>query len=312
MPEIWLPYGEHEVSLKLKREEVDELLTIKPPEGFTEKTGAKYYVTDGSEFSEKIVKEKIPEIKPLDVTGAKREEVVDGYLFAYPEALKETIIVCSVRIDPVYWFKGPHSVIAQAFGAEDEVLKRKDKFDPCDEDGGVWFAKRLLETSGAKALCYFGINGPSMMGEGLSVYEKLKEFFSNNIQKHKQKKFIIASAGGLPYDLTLKDALFSFYGISGIVEDGSEVLLVAKCNRGLGDESLRLSMLGINDTNQALKVLSDLQKKAKLSMVTSLPLTYLKRLGIKGYSSLTEAYDKIKKENVKAFLIENSYLYCKR
>ncbi|MDP8023426.1 MAG: hypothetical protein ACP5LF_05265 [Nitrososphaeria archaeon] len=311
MPEIWLPYGEQEVSLKLKREEIEETFSTKPPESISENIEAKYYLTDGSEFSEKIVHEKMPELKPLDITGPKKEEVVDGYLFTYPEALKETVLVCSVRIDPVYWFKGPQSVVAQNFGADDEVLKRKDKPNSCEEDGGVWFSKRLLETSGAKAFCYFGMNGPSIVGEGLNVYEKIKKFFLNNSQKHKQKKFIIASAGGLPYDLTLKEALLSFYGISGILEDGAEVLLVAKCGRGLGDEGLRLSVLGISGKSYAIKVLSDFQKRAKLSMVTSLPLTYLKKLGIEGYSSLTEAYKNIRKENSKAFLIENAYLYCK-
>ncbi|MFP3130977.1 MAG: hypothetical protein RXR51_05285 [Nitrososphaeria archaeon] len=312
MPEIWLPYGEQEVSLKLKREDMDELISIKPPESISEKTEVKYYLTDGSEFSENLVRERMPELKPLEVTGFKKEEIVDGYLFSYPEALKETLVVCSVRMDPVYWFKGPHSVITEAFGAQEEAIKRKEKPGACEEDGAVWFSKRLLETSGAKSFCYFGSKGSSITGDGVTVYERLKEFFANNVQKHRQKEFVIASAGGFPYDLNLREALISFYGISNVLEEGSDVLLLAKCNNGLGDEGLRSALLGINGESQALKVLKELQSKARVHMVTSLPFAYLRKLGIEGHSSLTEAYEKIRKEKKKAFLVENAYLFCKR
>jgi hypothetical protein len=312
MPEIWLPYGEQEVSLKLKREDIDEVVSIKPPESISEKTEVKYYITDGSEFSENLIKERMPELKPLEVTNFKKEEIVDGYLFSYPEALKETLVVCSVRLDPVYWFKGPHSVIAEAFGAREEVIKRKEKQGACEEDGAVWFSKRLLETSGAKAFCYFGNKGNFIMGDGVTVYERLKEFFTNHVQKHREKEFVIASAGGFPYDINLKESLLSFYGIFGVLEEGSDVLLLAKCNNGLGDEGLRSAILGINSESQALKVLKELQSKAKVHMVTSLPFVYLRKLGIEGYNSLTEAYEKIRKEKKKVFLVENAYLFCKR
>ena len=56
-------------------------------------------------------------------------------------------------------------------------------------------------------------------------------------------------------------------------------------------------------------MLKALQEKSKVHMVTALPFTYLKRLGISGYNSLTEAFEAI---NKKAFIIENAQIYCKK
>lgn len=309
MPEVWLPYGDKEVSLKLKREQIDDHISVKLPEPYREDFSIKYYLTDGSSTSEKIAKEMFPEAKPLLSFNDDKEEVVDGYLFRYSEALKDTLLVCAVRLDPLYWFTGPHSLIAKIYGLDDEVIKRKEKIMSCEEDGGVWFAKRLVEVSSPKAFCYFGRSGVSLSGDAVKVYERLKSFFSSNAQRHKKKGFVIASVGGEPYDDSLSEALYSSFGLLQLLDEGSDLLLLASCSKGLGDKGLRSYILKKEEESLTVKVLKALQEKSKVHMVTALPFTYLKRLGISGYNSLTEAFEAI---NKKAFIIENAQIYCKK
>ncbi len=310
MPEIWLSYGDSEVSLKLKREDLDDVLSLNPPESSISEVNAKYYVTDGIDRSEQIAREVFRDLAPLRPGEQLAEEIVDGYLVKRPLGLAETVLICAVRSDPVYWFTGPHSLTAKLMAAEEEVIKRKEGFGSCSEDGAVWFSRRLLETSGVKAYCYFGRSGRAISGPGTEVYEKLRSYFSSFSIKHRHKSFVIASAGGTPYDDNLKEALLSVYGLRGILKEGSELIIVAKCGGGLGDEGLRRAILGERSESYAVKVLRELQQRATVSIVSSLPLTYVEGLGMKGYSSLTEAFEGARKAG-KAFIVENSYLFCR-
>lgn len=296
MPEVWMPYGEVEVSLRLKHENYEGTVEpLKVDSYGGEIKDAVYYITDGKKESLDLLQKNFQLLRPLEYKPAK-ETVIDGVLVKIPENTEKTITVCSVRLDPVYGFTGPHSLLSQLIDLQDEFLKRKE----ADLASGPFinFATRILEETNPRAMCYFGGSTQRvLMGSATEVFKRIQSSFLEKAVKPKKHKLIVASAGGCPYDDTLSDALISAYNLLHYMDNDCEVILAAECRNGLGDEGLRRLTLGLSSNSMAAQILGKIKKQAHLSLVSSLPSTMINSLGISGYNSLSEAFEFIESRN---------------
>jgi len=296
MPEVWMPYGEVEVSLRLKHENYEGTVEPLKVDNYGEEIkDVVYYITDGKRESLDLLQKKFQQLRPLDYKPA-RETIIDGVLVKIPENIEKTVTVCSVRLDPVYGFTGPHSILAQLTDLQDEFLKRKEA--DLANDPSMNFAARILEETNPSAICYFGGSTQRVLtGSATEVFKRIQNTFLEKAVKPKKHKFIVASAGGCPYDDTLSDALISAYNLLPHMDNDCEVILAAECKNGLGDEGLRRLTLGLSSSSMATQILGKIKKQAHLSLVSSLPSTIISSLGISGYTSLSEAFEFIESRN---------------
>ncbi|MEM0146772.1 MAG: hypothetical protein QXT35_07215 [Conexivisphaerales archaeon] len=310
MPEVWVPYGEVEASLRLKHENYDDTVEPLKIDGYTEEIkDVFYYITDGKKTSIELLQKGFMSLKPFNFKKGG-ETIIDGALVKIPENIEKTIIICAARLDPLYGFFGPHSILLSLLGLEGEVLSRKENDVKTVNGPSASFAIRILEETKPYAICYFGgVTQRVLMGPAAEVFKRIQEAFLKNTVKQKRRRFIVASAGGYPYDDTLFETLVSAYNLLPFIDDDGEIILVAECQGGLGDEGLRRLTLGLSSNSLASQILSKLKKRAHLSLVSSIPNTLTGRLGISGYSSLTEAFEFIESQNswkLKAWIVKES------
>ncbi|MCL4344470.1 MAG: hypothetical protein JRN26_02140 [Nitrososphaerota archaeon] len=310
MPEVWIPYGEVEASLRLKHENYEGTAEPLKIEGYSgEIKDALYYITDGKKTSVELLQKSFPLLKPFDFKKAG-ETIIDGVLVKVPENIEKTIIVCTVRLDPLYGFTGPHSILASLLGLEGEVLNRKEKDTATVNGSSASFAARILEETKPYAICHFGgVTQRVLMGPAMEVFKRIQAAFLEMAVKQKKRRLIVASAGGYPYDDTLFDALLSAYNLLPFIDNDGEIILASECQNGLGDEGLRRLTLGLSSNSQASQILGKLKKQAHLTLVSSFPNALTGRLGISGHSSLTEAFEFIESRNswkLKAWIVKES------
>ncbi|MGC8661764.1 MAG: hypothetical protein ACP5TZ_04595 [Nitrososphaeria archaeon] len=310
MPEVWIPYGEVEASLRLKHENYDGTVEpLKIEEYSGEIKDALYYITDGKKTSLELLQKNFQSLKPLDFKKAG-EIIIDGVLVKIPENIEKTVIVCSTRLDPLYGFVGPHSILASLLGLEGEVLNRKENSSSAVNGQSVSFAERILEETKPYAICHFGgVTQRVLMGPAVEVFKRIQSAFLEMAVKQKKHRLVVASPGGYPYDDTLFDALFSAYNLLPFLDNDGEIILVAECQNGLGDEGLRRLTLGLSSNSLASQILAKLKKQAHLTLVSSFPNALIGRLGIIGFSSLSEAFEFIESRNswkLKAWIVKES------
>lgn len=332
MPEIWLPYGEVEVVLATGSEKLGSIVESKLPGTAQQEPKLKPYrniVTDGRDMSKAVVQKYLGAISPpIDSTAsAGRAVTVDGVDVNVPSALTDdTLLVGATRVDPLYGFLGPHSLVTRELGLEKEVWRRKEgSLRAVDEDNGVWFSKRVLESCNADALFYFDPARPPIHGPATKVYEDLLNIYKANALPQKQGKFVIISAGGSPHDDTLSDALAVAHSSIGYLAVDSELVIVAQMKDGLGSPAIRGLVEGKKfravtaeqyyDGIEGLAALLELKALAKVHLVSALPSAYADRLGVGLFSSLRDAFKAVQEAHngrLKADIIMNGSLCYSR
>jgi len=310
MPEVWIPYGDVEISLKVKHENYDGVMEPLTVNGYSADVhDALYYITDGKRSSQELLEKQFNYLKQFNPKKYS-ESIIDGALVKIPENIDKTLITCAVRLDPLYGFTGPHSVLISMLGLEREILNRSEKEGQFLNGPSMDFAIRILQEAKPYAMCYFGGTYERVLiGPALDVFKRIQEAFLKMPVKQKKHKFIVASPGGRPYDDTLYDSLIAANNLLPFLESDGEIILVSECQNGLGDEGLRRLTLGLFSNSTAAQILDKLKKQARLTLVGSLPNTLISRLGINGYSSLTEAFEAIESRNswkLKAWIVKES------
>ncbi len=314
MPEVWIPYGEVEISLRLKHENYDGVIEPLTINGYdADIHDALYYITDGKRTSLELLEKKFNSLKQFNFKKYS-ESIIDGVLVKIPENIEKTLVTCAVRLDPLYGFTGPHSVLVSLLGLEREILNRNEKEGTFVTGPSVNFATRVLEEAKPYAMCYFGGTSERILiGPAVDVFKRIQEAFLKMSIKQRKHKFIVASAGGRPYDDTLYESLIAAYNLLPFLDNDGDIILASECQNGLGDEGLRRLTLGLSSNSLASQILDKLKKQARLTLVSSLPNALMGRLGISGYSSLTEAFELIESRNswkLKAWIVkETATLY---
>lgn len=329
MPEIWLPYGEVEVVLATGSENLGSIVESKLSGISQQEINLKPYkniIIDGRDMSKVVLQKYLGTVSAQadSSTPAIRTVTVDGVDVNIPPNLSDnTLLVGTTRVDPMYGFLGPHSLVAKELGLDMEVWRRKDGgLHAVNEDNGVWFSKRLLESCDADALFYFDLTKPPIYGQALKVYEELLNIYKVNNLPQKQSKFTIISAGGSPHDDTLSDALAVAHSIIGYLAEDSELIIVAQMKDGLGSPALRGLVEGkkfktatgeqYRSGVEGVAALVELKATAKVHLVSALPSAYADRLGVRLFSSLRDAFKAVQeahKGRFKANIIKNASIY---
>ncbi|MHC1624340.1 MAG: nickel-dependent lactate racemase family protein [Candidatus Methanospirareceae archaeon] len=146
--------------------------------------------------------------------------------------------------------------------------------------------------------------------------EVAKDLFCREV--HDLFDILVVSAGGFPKDRDLYQATKAIENCYRVVAPGGELILVAECREGIGDEYFEAWMdeyatyeaaeeaikknfvLGGHKAFYMRKVMSRLG----LSIVSELDTQKLTTWQVKGYKSVDEALDSVKKDKVKIGIVE--------
>lgn len=303
MPEVWLPYLDVNVSFKASSSQIDEAFEpaqAPPPQP----PGAEYYIGDGLSTTDEIARSM--GLRPLELQGsAVRESVIDGELIRFPQLIERSALICSVRVDPAYGFTGPHWLFARAVGPEEAFLKRSERAWRLGEEL-EWFSRRVLDESGASALCYFGRGQRGVSGRASDVLGSLSGLMTRI--RARERRLVVASAGGLPYDETFSASLYGLYQALLAVGEGGTLVYLAGSRRGLGDDGILRHISGHGDPPGLLGQALELARRRRVSvyLVSGLPSYYIKALGFVGFSTLQSAVEEALRSSQKVTVIKEA------
>lgn len=305
MPEVWLPYLDVSISFKLSSSQLGEVIepatAVAPPQAIE----AEAYIGDWSSITKSIAASMGLKQLKLSDSGFK-ESVIDGELIKFPAGIERAIMICSVRVDPAFGFTGPHWLFAKAIGPEDAFLKRSEQEWRLGEELG-WFSKRVLEESGAKALCYFGNGSRAIFGRADEALGKIEEAMVK-VKPSRERQLVIASAGGVPYDETFNESLYGLYQALVLTSEGGTLVYLAGSRSGLGDDRTLERISGKGQASPLLDSVLGLAHKKGISvyMVSGLPFYYLNALGFVPFTTAQSAVDKAIREGQKATVIKEA------
>lgn len=141
--------------------------------------------------------------------------------------------------------------------------------------------------------------------EGTKIYDKLKR------QKLKEPvDIIITSPGGYPKDINLYQSQKPLENVKRAVKEGGIIILVAKCQDGMGDDAFEKWMLDMKSPDVLLErikdkfvlgghkaaAIADLLKKVGIYLVSSFTPEFVRRIGLEPVKSIEEALNKSFKE----------------
>ena len=248
--------------------------------------------------------------------------IVDGCRITAPlEVESGTLVISEVGFDVLYGFKGPWSAICNSLDLKEEVWKRKeDKITPGLEDGGSWFSKRVLEEISPLTISY--ISGSStfsslFIGEAEKAEKELISILNKRRIKVRPHRLAIVCAGGGPFDSTLSNVLRAACLHLRSIQKGGEIVIVGECSEGLGSTALEMLFEGrpipstYVDGIEDLECIKALKEKGDIYLVTALPSSILKRIGLDGYRSLSNTFSNIQSRHgwrLKALVIAHASL----
>jgi nickel-dependent lactate racemase len=138
------------------------------------------------------------------------------------------------------------------------------------------------------------------------------------LEVHDLFDILVVSAGGFPKDRDLYQATKAIENCYRVVAPGGELILVAECREGIGDEYFEAWMdeyATYEAAEEAIKTnfvlgghkafyMRKVMSRLGLSIVSKLDTHKLTTWQMKGYKSVGEALDSVKKDKVKIGIVE--------
>jgi hypothetical protein len=334
MPEIWLPYGSAEVVINIRAENLGEVLrpvdkpmTDELINSELQKVEAPDVVLhDGNEGSAKIVEKlnttwagmgKVVELvkvgdedfnlfRPDSGQNGEELTLVDGSMVKVPASIVKSSVlaVAESRFDPVFGYTGAHVLILKAAGLMHEALKRWDRrLAPGSDADPGWFAMRVASgLPSLKVLSFVEADGgPAFITQGRveDAFGSTKEYLNTMRRKEcAPTRLMLLGCGGGGCDNTLSNSLFVAANHLEVMDENSELILVAECSGGLGSQYLRNMVDGLGPPRGTGGpdeiILRQLTDKGEVHLVSTLPRSIVeRRLRMKAHSSLREAFESI-------------------
>jgi len=127
----------------------------------------------------------------------------------------------------------------------------------------------------------------------------LAEFGSSfNVKIEVDADVVVVSAGGIRFDFSLYQSIWSLRNIRQIVRKGTMIVLLAECSEGLGAEGF-IKLAHINILNEfkrryilgaeSVHLIKNILKTNEVILVSALPKTFIEPLGLKMANTANEA-----------------------
>ncbi len=367
MPEIWLGYGDSEVILDIKYENIfynnraefqlldNELLNIELEKSiqlkknilvlnfnpFVQMIPILRYITQKSKETDANILEintlskniplkfkKIMNEEGLTINKIEKQNIMEKI-----KEFEQTIVVEKIEYDPLFGFKGaPTEIIRSSFPNEmnDIYLDSIEKYP----QSGIKTSAINISIEISKKLNYEpihvisnndGINSIYANNHNNSFLDAVDKFCDiSKKELEKSKASIVSGNSNFDIQATLSNSLNLLWNNLNTVKENGTLILLSENKMGIGDEKGALFQMIENKLdNTDLKkweYLKDLEHinflnlvKDKLDIyaVSSLPNTFLTRLGIKPLPRIKEGLEAILKrygKNTKILIIPNSEL----
>ena len=329
--ELWLRYGDTEVVLDIKAENVMDLIDYNEEGLSYEKIKellSSINLKDGINICLLASDYKLIDVLSilndiLESKGVKadiymQEQLIDRYKGYKPKALdaniydrSNTILISNTRFDPIFGYSGsPVYIARQDKGLMSGIIKS------IKEPRSGIYTKELEQA-------YYIVNHYNSKAiEVITYKDKIIDIIIDNPVdankkairvldrlkiKHEKAKAIIIGSGA---SYTLSDALYSLWNCYRVLRDNSNVILLAEGSKGLGARALeRFIADRLDDYAEGMEdiiLLNHAKSRYDISLITSLPEYYAKVLGIKAYRSINLALKhSIARNQKQKFLIVN-------
>lgn len=134
--------------------------------------------------------------------------------------------------------------------------------------------------------------------EGTKIYDKLKRCRVKELAD-----IIVTSPGGYPKDINLYQSQKALENVKGAVKKGGAIILVAKCQDGMGEDTFEKWMLEMKSPDILIEkikkkfvlgghkasAIANLLKKVDIYLISSISKDYVKRIELKPVESIDKA-----------------------
>lgn len=310
--EVWFDYGDTEIALDIKVENILENIGRKGLEKTSieelntiEGEYLNIFLLDESRGMKDIVS-RIREI--LHGKGIKTEIVreFDGM------SKKDALLIARAGFDPLFGYSGVASCIARYnHDLMLDILEESREPMP-GKITNLSKAYEYISRFESKALEVI-IDG-SMLEIVVDEPIKASKRMIDRLESFKIRcdmcKAMIIGSGRAD---TLYESLFSLWNCIGILKEGGDAILLAEGSKGIGSKALDMHLNGIKIDGyvagmECIKFIEWSKERYNISLVTSLPDYYMKRLGFTPFRSINHALMSIldKNQRQKVTIVQDS------
>jgi len=185
--------------------------------------------------------------------------------------------------------------------AEARVIKGNPVREDIEEVGrvaGIDFIFNVILNDRKKIIKAVCGNYTDAFVEGTKIYDELKRCRIEELAD-----IVITSPGGYPKDINLYQAQKSLENVKNAVKKGGAIILVAKCQDGMGGNTFEKWMLEMKSPDFLIKrikekfvlgghkasAIAKLLKMIDIYLVSGMPGDYINRIGLKPAKSVEEA-----------------------
>ncbi len=320
--EIWLEYGDTEIALDIKAENLLENLSYK-----------------FNDMDEEGLLKAIESIdnKPMNICILEDNKILVDLAIKISRLKNlNAKLYAPKKIKSIYREYDINSLDNSIYNKDDTLLLAKASFDPLFGYNGV--PARIMRNYPNSMLNIVKNSKEPLAGvssDALAIaYEHIKSFASRSIEvimnnntvidliidepirasqrainrlntfriKSERCKAIIIGSGR---SFTLSSALNSLWNCINIIKEGSKIVLLAESRDGLGSDALEMFINGNLNKDTYIEGMEDIvflnwaKARYDISLITSLPDYYLKILGLRSFRSISEALKYILESNPK-------------
>ena len=297
MPEIWLNYGQTEVVLDIKAENLEQKITAEGKTLSDSQIESKLESLDLSKPTEIVVlntsesvkktlltlftrceEKSIP--KPSILADRKIMNTVKSYIpegdlvsefINIEDSSSNLVFLGEMEFDGLFGYETISTRLLKKFGAEQmqsAFERRKGNLpSPGQDVESFQIAKKFSKKfeilaieliSNSNGICDLAVGHPSSTS---SLSNSFTEYATKDVGKH---KMMIISTGKAASNYTLSKSLSSLWNCSPAIKDDGFVILLGECKHGIGSDAIqhfidgRMSIDNLKNPSQYINGLEDL------------------------------------------------------
>lgn len=307
--EIWLPYGDTEIVLDIKAENL--LDNLKYESKKSEEIDIELERIDAINSHSNIclldnnkilgdlairIRDKLNQkgitstlYVPYKLRSTYKEynpKILDASIYKK----KDTILLSMASYDPVFGYGGvPVKIIRSNKEIMSDIIKDVNRPSSGKPTDALSRAYKYVEHFESRSIEVIIDNSEIVMDEPIKAHQRIIKTFPR--LKSQRCKSIVIGSGNTH---TLAESLRALWNCIDVLRDGSKVILLAEGSNGLGSEGLDMLVYykrrdeyleGMED----LKFIDWVRARYDVSLVTALPDYYIKMIGFRSFRSINHA-----------------------
>ncbi len=303
--EIWLPYGNTEVVLDIKAENLLEYINYKSPEIWdndissilnTAHKDINICILDDNNILLDLACKIRNALSLHGINSTLYMRNLERYKEYNPKPLDNTIynkpntlLISRASFDPIFGYDcTPTKIIRSSYNIMGDIINniKKPRVGVNDALSLVYKHLGSLESTSIEVIINDNIITHAVIGDPIKNIERVINILATYKIKCNRTKAIIIGSG---FTSTLRDALRALWNSINIVKDEGIVVLLAEGSQGLGLEPFNIISKKYIPGIEDMILLDWATTNYNIALVTAIPDYYLKKLRLNSFRSIDQA-----------------------